>query len=382
MIMDNENKDFTQSYNELKERENEARSAERNKRIRARRLYVIIRNSVIAVLVLLIIIPFFKEAGEYKNVFFTFNVVEQLDYMYNGKFVIISPTFDENDMVTPNGLYVVKDEKNDITFNAYKHGNTLITDYDQYLYKKYTLEYIEKNKIDYIFFEDTKQQNTNEDLYWFKFGIKIDTFDDIQNSVEKIMELCKYINKKAEQHLDFEVINYKPVIIINDFEGYMSPDITFYTSSYYTNKIKTEYVIYVKENNIKDEIITDEIKKLFYKPNDMKIIVNGIKCVKVIGSHTIDVYPTYDYFISDYCENFDNIIDKLRCLDEYDIESNGKLKSIKYKGNIYKFDIINEITNKKIPYRWSMSMIKDFFGAEITYDFDNKIINITIPDNE
>lgn len=378
MMMKEENKDFTQYYNEWKEREKEARDRERNEKIKARRLFTIMKNAIIIIVLLLLIIPFWKEAKEYKDVFFTYNVAEQLEYMYHGKFVIISPTFNKEDMVTPNGLYMVKDEKNDITFRAYKQGNILITDYDQYLYKKYVLEYIEKNNIDFLYYEDTKQQNVNEELYWFKFGMKIESFDEIQDAVEKIMKLCQYINQKAKQHFDFEAIQYKPVIILNDFEGYMSSDVTYYTSSYYTNKIKTEYVIYVEENHITDEDITNEIKTQFYKPGNMKLIVNGIKCVTEIGNHTIDVNPLYDYFISDYSVNFGNIIDKLNCLEEYEVASTGKLQSIQYKGKIYQFDNINEITNKKIPYRWSMSMIKDFFGADIIYDYDNKTINIII----
>ena len=115
---------------------------------------------------------------------------------------------------------------------------------------------------------------------------------------------------------------------------------------------------------------------MFYKPKDLRLIVDGVKCVKNVGSSTIDVAINYDYMKKDYMTNFSNIIDKLNCLKEYKREYNGKLSYINYKGRLYYFDNIQKITRNKIPYVWTMKMIQDFFDAEIIYDLDNKTIYI------
>lgn len=372
----NNNKDITEKLKEYNEINKKIRDEERKKRLLKIKIFNIIKYLVIAFIVSVCIYPIFKEAKEYKDVFFTYNIVEQLDYMYNGDFTIVSPIVDENSTVTPNGLYIIKDNKNNIEFNAYKKGSNLITDYDQYLYKKYILEYLEKNKIEHIYYEDSKQENTNEDLYEIKFGIAIDSFDDIDDAVEQLMKLCKFVNKKVSKHLDFESIKYMPTIKLNDFEGYLSQDVTYYDSSYYISKIKTEYVNFIKNNDINDEKITKDIIKLFYKPKDLRLIVDGVKCVKNVGSSTIDVAINYDYIKKDYMTNFSNIIDKLNCLKEYKREYNGKLSYINYKGSLYYFDNIQKIIGNKIPYEWTMKMIQDFFDAEIIYDLDNKTIYI------
>lgn len=372
----NNNKDITEKFKEYNEINKKIRDEERKKRLLKIKIFNIIRHLVIAFIVFICIYPIFKEAKEYKDVFFTYNIVEQLDYMYNGDFTIVSPIVDENNRVTPNGLYIIKDNKNNIEFNAYKRGSNLITDYDQYLYKKYILEYLEKNKIEHIYYEDSKQENTNEDLYAIKFGIAIDSFDDIDNAVEQLMKLCKFVNKKVSKHLDFESIKYMPIIKLNDFEGYLSQDVTYYDSAYYISKIKTEYVNFIKSNNINDEKITKDIFEQFYKPKDLRLIVDGVKCVKNVGSSTIAVAINYDYMKQDYTTNFGNIIDKLNCLEEYKRGYNGKLIYINYKGRLYYFDNIQKITRNKIPYEWTMKMIEEFFDAEITYDLDNKTIYI------
>ena len=370
----NESKDIMQRYNEYYEVNEKLRNEKRKKERRKYIIFNIVRYSLIVLIILAIVYPIFKETKEYKDVFFTYNVVEQLNYMYNGDFTIISPTIEEDDYRTPDGLYIIQDNKNLIEFKAYKQKTILTTDYDQYLYKKYILDYIEKNNIQGFFWEDAKQENVNYDLYLFKFGVKINDFSQIDESVNQLFALNKYVNKNVAKHLDFQATNYKPVIILDGFEGYMSQDVTYHDEHYYANKIKIEYVVYLKDNGF---VVDSEMIQNYYKPSDMSLFVDGKRNEAYVGNSVVPTHPVYDYSRNDYLVNLGRIMDKMKCIEEYKKENTGKSKYIIYKGNTYYFDDIKEINGNHIPYEWTMTMIQDFFEVAVEYNFDSKTITIS-----
>ncbi len=369
-----DNKDIMQRYNEYYEANEKIRNEKRKKERRKYIIFNIVRYSLIVFIILAIVYPIFKETKEYKDVFFTYNVVEQLNYMYNGDFTIISPTIEEDDYRTPDGLYIIQDNKNVIEFKAYKQKTILTTDYDQYLYKKYILDYIEKNYIQGFFWEDAKQENVNYDLYLFKFGVKINDFSQIDESVNQLFALNKYVNKNVAKHLDFQATSYKPVIIIDGFEGYMSQDVTYHDEHYYANKIKIEYVVYLKDNGF---VLDSEMIQNYYKPSDMSLFVDGKRNEAYVGNSVVPTHLVYDYSRNDYLVNLGQIMDKMKCIEEYKKENTGKSKYIIYKGNTYYFDDIKEISGNHIPYEWTMTMIQDFFEMAVEYNFDSKTITIS-----
>ena len=369
-----DNKDIMQRYNEYYEANEKIRNEKRKKERRKYIIFNIVRYSLIVFIILAIVYPIFKETKEYKDVFFTYNVVEQLNYMYNGDFTIISPTIEEDDYRTPDGLYIIQDNKNVIEFKAYKQKTILTTDYDQYLYKKYILDYIEKNNIQGFFWEDAKQENVNYDLYLFKFGVKINDFSQIDESVNQLFALNKYVNKNVAKHLDFQATSYKPVIIIDGFEGYMSQDVTYHDEHYYANKIKIEYVVYLKDNGF---VLDSEMIQNYYKPSDMSLFVDGKRNEAYVGNSVVPTHLVYDYSRNDYLVNLGQIMDKMKCIEEYKKENTGKSKYIIYKGNTYYFDDIKEINGNHIPYEWTMTMIQDFFEVAVEYNFDSKTITIS-----
>ena len=75
--------------------------------------------------------------------------------------------------------------------------------------------------------------------------------------------------------------------------------------------------------------------------------------------------------------NLGQIMDKMKCIEEYKKENTGKSKYIIYKGNTYYFDDIKEISGNHIPYEWTITMIQDFFDVDVEYNYDNKIITIS-----
>ncbi len=351
---------------------------ERKRRIYMQRLCRIILRFVIGTIICIAVFIFFKEANEIKNVFFTYNILEQLNYMYKGNFTIISPQIDENANVTPNGLYTVKAE-NGIVFCAYKSTSILKTDYAQYLYKKYVLDYIEKNKDANIIYEDLTQEYMNTALYYFKFGIRIDSYSKIENAVDELYKLCQYINKKAKKDLDFEATFYTPYIFLNDFEGQMTQDITNYNVEYYINKIKIDYVNYLITNSISDENVTYEDILKFYRPQELKIYVNDNLCTKASSNGIFECKAQYNINESDYCINMFYIIDLIDSLENYERNYNGALENFVYNGKKYYFDgRKKKISRNKVPYQWTMKMLQDFFGADINYDLKNEIVKINI----
>ena len=383
--MDNENKDFTQSYNELKEREKEARSIERNKRIKARRLYVIIRNSIIAVLLLSIIIPILKKMGDFRKENFTYNVMDKIDFHFKGKFEIISPTIDENQDVMPDGYYTVKDQ-NGIIFKVRKRKTTISTDYDYYLYRMYILDYINNNSIDYITYESKENDMDSNSFFSFNYGIRLNSYNNIDNEINnKVISLIKYMEKRCKKDFDFEAIGFKTNVYLNDF----SVPIYYYEYNLQGketifNKIKVEYINYLIDNHITDTNVSEVDIQKYYKPNELKVLVNNMPSTHVSMSSEYDNYAHFDYDKMDYRINLYAVIKSLNNIEYTTSSITGYLVSFNYNGTTYSLDgnLYLERKGKRFSYTWTIQMLQDFFNAEINYDYDNKTINIIIPDDK
>ncbi len=66
-------------------------------------LIFFVAKIVVVFLIVFFIIIVAKEMKEYKEVFFTYNAMEQLENMFRGKFVLISPSIEINEEnTTPN----------------------------------------------------------------------------------------------------------------------------------------------------------------------------------------------------------------------------------------------------------------------------------------
>ena len=79
-----------------------------------------------------------------------------------------------------------------------------------------------------------------------------------------------------------------------------------------------------------------------------------------------------------------NLYKILKSLDNIECTTNkitGYLIDFNYNGSTYYLDgdLYLERKGNRFSYTWTMTMLKDFFGAEIVYDYDNKTVNIIIP---
>ena len=123
MNFNENNRDITKQYKKLKEYNKILREEERNKKIRDRNKKLLIKNGVILLIFLLIFIfvihPLFKIMRDFIKENLTYNVMDKIDFRFNGKFEILSPTIDVNQDVMPDGYYTVRDQ-NGIVFKIRK----------------------------------------------------------------------------------------------------------------------------------------------------------------------------------------------------------------------------------------------------------------------
>lgn len=287
-------------------------------------------------------------------------------------------------MLPKIGFYCFKDE-NGIIFNAYKKDSNLKTDYDQYLIKEYVKEYKEKeNKKNIICTEENYSYN-GIDFFKFRFGIKIDSYQQIEEVVKELMEIDKYINKKAKKiftSATMPVPVYYPEIYLNDFTGEIGHDIEYYDATYYTKKIKIDYINYLHKYNIEDINVSKEDMLNYYKPKTLTVYNNGKKVKINRNNHNINVYTSYFIKKSDYAINLHYIIETIEAVDSYNINNIGQLVSFVYNGKQYILDsdlnLKSEIKGSKVPYEWTISNLVDFFDGSVEYDYESENIYLEL----
>ncbi len=190
--------------------------------------------------------------------------------------------------------------------------------------------------------------------------------------------MCKYINKNVEKKLKLAIINYKPFVFIGEFESNITHDTENYNLAYYITKIKIDYINYLIKNGLTDENVPPEDMKKYYKPKELVLVIDGKISSGVFMGKSFNNTSSYSIKKSDYDINFGYVIEYLDCLEDYKRASTGELMSFDYKGKRYYFEDIkdNKIIGNKVPYSWTMSMIRDFFDAKVEYDYENSRIII------
>ena len=351
--------------------------AKEQKKIRDEKRKILLRKNkiieviLLAVLFILILIPTIKFCSSLKYTKYADNILYRLDYLYNDKFTLIDPQMEILDVTkTPSGKYIFS-SKYGFTFKAIQSNTKITTDYPQYIYKKLVLEFIDKNPNNSIFYED----NTNNDFLAFKFGIIVNDYDDPNNEFNDFINLNKYIKGNISKYFDNDAYLYTLFIKYKNFEfGIDSPYLESNDKEYYIKQFRVKYNNYLKENTISGEFYDGD----YYKP-DMFIKING---TDVIDDNSFLVVSRYSFEQNDYIVNIGRLEKYIKDFCEISRATNGKLVSLTYNGKHYLFapnnEVDNMITENKVPYEWTISQIEDFFNASVTYDYDEKVININI----
>ena len=272
-----------------------------------------------------------------------------------------------------------------IIFNAYKSNSILKTDYDQYLIKKYVQEYIKNKKKSNIICNEEIYQYNGVNLIKFRFGIKVENYHQIDEAVNELLKINNYINtnaKKVFTSATMPVPIYYPQIYLNDFTGEIGHDIEFYDENYYIQKVKIDYVNYLKNNNIVDNDIPEKEIEIYYKPNELIVYNDGQRVKYNSSNRDWDVSAIYNIKKKDYCVQLHFVIKYIKSIESYEISRNGQLTSFKYNGKKYILDsdlnMKSEINGNKVPYEWTISSMIEFFKGSVEFDYKNGKLYLNI----
>lgn len=387
----NDNKDITEKYNDLKEYNRVLREEERNERMHTRNKKILAKRGIVlliaALVFVLIVYPIFKMMHTFRLEYLTYNVQDKVDFHFKGKYKLVSPEIDVNQDVMPDGYYVFEDE-NGIVFNVLKRKSVITTDYDDYLYQMYLMDYIKEKHLDNITYKTETYDMDGRNFFRFQYGIKIDSYADIDLEIEtKVLELIQYMDKRAKKDFDFEAINYTTNVYLNDFSvPVYYHEYNLLGSECVKNKIKVEYLNYLMDNHLIDDDVTQEDVDKYYRPEDLQLFINDKKITHSNINTSYDEMVHFRYDKMDYSINLYTVVKEMESMP-FTIEwttskLTGSLVSFVYDGKTYYLDGDLYMTQKgnRVSYTWTIKMLEDFFGARAEYDYENKTVNIVIPD--
>lgn len=207
----------------------------------------------------------------------------------------------------------------------------------------------------YVFFE-------------FVCKIKITKYQEIEKSIDELMDIYTYINKKAKE--DFKSTNlpiytFQSEILLNDFTFPIGYEVSYLDSEYHIKKMKIDYIEYLHKNGLEDSTIPADDMINFYKPKELTVYVNGKEINRSINGYKIRETISYDIKKGDYSIHIKNIIDQIKAIEEYKYDATGRIINFLYNGTEYTLDtklsLKDEIKGDKVPYIWTISKLVEFF---------------------
>ncbi len=290
------------------------------------------------------------------------DLLTELNRKYNEKFVIISQ-IEKDDHIY---LYKISPKNNkEIVFNAYQRITAIQDDYRATAIKYYLENYEKENSIQGL--EEKENMYSlinNEDIKFldFDFWININGYKDIEPSTSTIYNIKKYISQYVSTD-DVFTLNGK---IKKD--GYTSPvsytdkdelDNLIYEEKYY-------YINYLKENNLSLSGITSEDIENIWKPQKLKIIVDGKILTNTDNRPLLDnSYATYNPKTKEYDFSLINILENTNKVKKITDEK-GNIEEILYNGQRY---TINGNKSNSLSNESNTKVIKEKLNINIKYDF-------------
>ena len=304
------------------------------------------------------------------------NIEKYLSDIYQGqKFEIIE---DSSDSIG-RGAYVLSPKNNkNIKFKAYNYSSGTKEDYSQQRLKYY-IENCEYKSLleDFEIQEETEVFKNIEFLTHYNINTYINNYNELEEKVEKVYKLVKYLKSKDEKM--YEIIN-----IINWKDGYYF-SIQCNTVSSLEQEIyksKYEYIRVLKEKNNQEELNKIDQKEIseIWRPRFLNLIIND-KQIKLYNNVNAIVY--YDLENRKYCMSGTEVI--LQQIEQIEIlktsKFTGKVKKIKYNNKEYKIEesSSNGKNKKNVIYAGDgLEKFLEKFNSEIKYDYDNGKVYVTI----
>lgn len=303
------------------------------------------------------------------------NTVKYLKKVYGGERFKIVENYSNNN---GKGLYVLipKSNKN-IKFKAYNKSNGVHDDYSAQRLKYYIENCEDKTLLENFNIEEKVEKYEDEEFLKYDVNIKINDYNELNEKVQKVYQLVKYLNSKDKKM--FESIS----IISNDINYYFS--IQCYTTRSYEQELdeaKYKYIDVLKENNDKsklEKIGQKEISEI-WKPKSLLLIING-KQMKLYNDGQARVFYAQEdqkYYMSG-TDVIMQQIDQIKILKKSKLL--GTVKKLEYNNKKYKVKSSSgegKNKNNVIYTGGTLDKFLENFDSEVTYDYENEKVYVII----
>lgn len=288
------------------------------------------------------------------------DVVKTLKETHNANFVIKSKKLDDKGNGT---LHLSTKGKIKIKFDVVKKFGNMDYNYDdeslRYFYEKWNSD--SKN-----IFEVEEYTNDNG-LKKYVVYTKADSIEKIDNAINAYMELKEFAGNYYEEFWPVELRDgeYKNKLIP------ISGDVTLERVK---NMAKREFVMWHIDNNADMPYITEEEKIKYYKPDRLKLIINGDIVINPYNNANQASYLLYDYVDDSYCIPL-RFLEKV---DEMNLEINeyNQILSMIYKGKKYIVAQEQDLENCQIKDVLDAETLTKITGAEVKFDLKNEKVYV------
>lgn len=288
------------------------------------------------------------------------DVVKTLKETHNANFVIKSKKLDDKGNGT---LHLSTKGKIKIKFDVVKKFGNMDYNYDdeslRYFYEKWNSD--SKN-----IFEVEEYTNDNG-LKKYVVYTKADSIEKIDNAINAYMELKEFAGNYYEEFWPVELRDgeYKNKLIP------ISGDVTLERVK---NMAKREFVMWHIDNNADMPYITEEEQIKYYKPDRLKLIINGDIVINPYNNANQASYLLYDYVDDSYCIPL-RFLEKV---DEMNLEINeyNQILSMTYKGKKYIVAQEQDLENCQIKDILDAETLTKITGAEVKFDLKNEKVYV------
>lgn len=282
------------------------------------------------------------------------------------KFKIVEQDTDQNGI----GSYVMVPKKNqDIIFYAYSSGRSIRQDYSERRLKYY-IEHCEDTALtEGLTIQSSTEQENGISFLKYEVWIDISSYEELEKAVKQAYDLTEYFKKQDETMYEFIGIRKDPFYFTVNCEN---------TLSYLDVLKEAKYTYFDSMKENQDSFSEQERQefKAIWKPKELQIVVNGKEIEDVFGDFAkVEYHPIEEYYY------FSNMSDVIREVESMHIlkEKNKAIQKIEYKGEVYELEPgPGEKKKNKLPMEGNVEMLKEFFGAEIIYNYENEKIEINI----